>query len=77
MVSSWREQVSSPRDPGSPSEYGFMEPKYLAEEVIIHPLLIIWRSVIGSLGIYKTSDTVCPLFLTRGKTQNNNSICVH
>ena len=25
------------RDPGSPSENGFMEPKYLAEEVIIHP----------------------------------------
>ena len=26
----------SPRDPGSPSENGFMEPKYYAEEVIGH-----------------------------------------
>ena len=26
-----------PRDPGSPSENGFMEPKYLVEEVIVHP----------------------------------------
>ena len=25
------------RDPGSPSENGFMEPKYLAEDVILHP----------------------------------------
>ena len=25
-----------PRDPGSPSENGFMEPKY-AEEMIVHP----------------------------------------
>ena len=26
-----------PRDPGSPSENGFMEPKYLSQEVILHP----------------------------------------
>ena len=34
----------SHRDPGSPSENGFMEPKYNAEEVIGHPnhLLRIW-----------------------------------
>ena len=25
------------RDPGSPSENGFMEPTYLAKEVILHP----------------------------------------
>ena len=27
----------NPRDPGSPSENGFMEPKYLSEEEIVHP----------------------------------------
>ena len=32
-------------------ENGSMETKYLAEEVIVHPLLILWRSVIGSLGV--------------------------
>ena len=39
-----------------------MEPKYLSKEVIIHPLLIIWGSVIGSLGYvllgYKYLDIV-------------------
>ncbi len=34
-----------PRDPGSPSEIGSMEPKYTNRfvSVIIHPLLIIWE----------------------------------
>ena len=34
----------------SPKLRMVMDPKYLAKDVIIHPLLIIWRSVIGSLG---------------------------
>ena len=34
----------------SPNLRMAMEPKYLSEVVIIHPVLIIWRSVIGSLG---------------------------
>ena len=37
----------------SPSENGFMEPQYLSFwMVIIHPkFIIIWRSVIGSIGL--------------------------
>ena len=30
-----------------------MEPKYLTEEVIIHPLLIIWQGEPGSIGILR------------------------
>ena len=29
-----------------------MEPKYLSEEVIVHPLLIIWQGEPGSLGLH-------------------------
>ena len=56
-----------PRDPiSSPSEIGNMEPKYPNRfvEVIIHPLLIIWGSVIGSLGLPKASSWVHPRSLT-------------
>ena len=45
--SSWRSVlIGNPRDPASPYENGFMEPKY-AEEVIVHPN---YHLTIGSLG---------------------------
>ena len=44
--------LSYPRDPITETENGFMEPKYLSfRRWRWHPLLIIWRSVIGSLGL--------------------------
>ncbi len=39
-----------PRDPGSPSQNGFMEPKYLAFRRWLYTPIILGRSVIGSLG---------------------------
>ena len=37
--------IVCPRDPGSPSENGFMEPKYLAFRKWLYSPIIIWRSV--------------------------------
>ncbi len=46
-----------------------MEPKYLAEEVIVQPLLIIWQGEPGSLGIQNQIQHE-PLFLNGAKIQS-------
>ena len=48
------------RDPGSPSENGFMEPKYLPEKVISYIPVIIWRSVSQDpWGLVASSGLTC------------------
>ena len=51
----------------SPSETGSMEPQYYSEEVIGHPLLIIWEYDDGFLGI---NGTVIFSHIYRKKKKN-------
>ena len=47
--------IHYPRDPGSPPENGFLEPKKLGiSEVIGHPLRIHWQGEPGSLGMVES-----------------------
>ena len=53
---------AKPTDPGSPSENGFMEPKYLSVlEVIEDTPIIIWRSV--SQDSYRVITNISLFFL--------------
>ena len=65
----------------SPNLRMAMEPKYLSEVVIIHPVLIIWRSVIGSLGNHHSNhhweSTLCHFFQVSLSSKSKGVLFVH
>ena len=65
------------RDRITETENGFMEPKYLSKfrRWFFTPLLIIWRSVIGSLG-YVVVSNICYFHPYLGKWSNLTNIIV-
>ena len=49
----YNHQLPLPRDPGSPSQNGFMEPKYLDKEVMENTPIIIWQGAYSAISAHE------------------------